>query len=81
MKHADPLDQASELQEAHNDESIRKARLAAAPEQVRDINGNWPTLECVDCGEDIEEIRLEMGRIRCFSCQSSLERDRKMRGR
>ena len=81
MQYADPLDQASALQEAHNDESLRKARLAAAPEQVRDLNGNWPTLECVDCDERIEEHRLEMGRIRCFACQTALERENRLRGR
>ena len=67
------------LQDVHNEESVRKARLLARPEQVRDLNGNWPTLECVDCGELIEEVRLEMGKVRCFSCQSFLE-DQRRRG-
>ena len=49
----------------------------AAPEQKQDESGAWETEECVDCGEDIEEQRLAMGKVRCFSCQSIKEKKEK----
>ena len=72
-KAADPIDQASNLEILHTDRSIAKARLGAKPEQVC-INGVWETESCVDCGDGIEHERLEMGKVRCFSCQDLKER-------
>ena len=73
---ADVLDYAALLADSQARESIQSIRRAAAPEQ-QCINGEWETEVCVDCEEPIEPGRLEMGRIRCFSCQSLLERKRR----
>lgn len=72
-KHSDPLDQASHLADLHNMQSLEMARLKAAPEQVQDADGNWPETECVDCGEDIGEVRLSLGKVRCIGCQEAKE--------
>lgn len=70
----DPIDRAADISEEHNQDCIDAARRAAAPEQVRGPDGAWSVVECVDCGEDIEPLRLEAGRVRCFSCQELKER-------
>lgn len=75
-KFADELDRASAIEQAANEECVAKARRAAGPEQEC-INGKWETEECRDCGELIEPGRLQMGKCRCFQCQSALELRRK----
>ena len=81
MGWADPMDQASELETVHNATALSAARAKNKPEQEQAPDGTWETTECVDCGEDIEPKRLEMGRIRCFHCQNTLEKKRRMYGR
>lgn len=87
MKFSDPLDQASHLEQIHNEAAIEEHRRKLAPEQVKQlmiVDGeevmDWPHKFCIneDCGEPIEPQRLEAGRVRCFSCQSlKEERDAK----
>lgn len=77
---ADPLDQASHLADMANEEAVAETRRRAAPEQVQNPDGSWPSPECCDCGEDIEPARLEMGKIRCFACQDALEKRNKQFG-
>lgn len=36
----------------------------------------YVTLECAECGADLEEFRLKKGRSRCVDCQEVLERRR-----
>lgn len=79
--YADEIDRAAAISEEHNAECVEAARRAAAPEQTRLPDGSWETTECVDCGEDIEPGRLDMGKVRCFSCQSELEHVRKQYAR
>lgn len=74
----DELDRAAHLTEMQNEAAVEEARWKARPEQERNPDGTWPTEVCVDCGDDIEPARLEMGKIRCFRCQSNLERNRKL---
>ena len=71
---ADIVDSANYLVELHNNAYLAAARAKAAPEQVQLPDGTWPTVECVDCGEDIEKPRLAMGKVRCISCQTHKER-------
>lgn len=78
---ADPLDTASYYEEQRTAEAIQRQSRLAAPEQKRDDDGNWETTECVMCDRPIEEGRLELGKIRCFSCQSALERKGKFYAR
>lgn len=75
-KFADELDRASAVEQASTEESIDRARRAARPEQEC-VDGKWETEECVDCGELIEPGRLQLGKCRCFQCQSMLEVRRK----
>ncbi|MBK6403299.1 MAG: TraR/DksA C4-type zinc finger protein [Rhodocyclaceae bacterium] len=71
---ADDIDRAAFLTEVANESAVANARMKARPEQVRNADGTWPTTECVECGELIEEARLDMGKVRCFECQSTLEK-------
>ena len=73
-KHTDPLDIASEQEEWFRESSVRQAMMASRPEQTKDENGNWEHEECVDCGEDIPEGRLNLGKIRCIDCQELKEK-------
>ena len=76
-KTRDPLDVAQELTEALARAAEEEVRLKARPEQVKDAQGNWHTTSCVDCEEDIESGRLNLGKVRCFSCQDLLEKQRR----
>lgn len=81
MSFSDPIDQGAWLAEMHNEASLAKQREKSKPEQhkvlVKQEDGtevlDWPIKECVDCDEPIEAGRLELARIRCFSCQQALE--------
>lgn len=35
---------------------------------------SWDGETCFDCGDDMMEERIEMGRVRCVHCQSVAER-------
>ena len=71
--YTDPLDHAAHLQEVHNEESLKKVRAGAAPEQVPLPDGTWKHVDCVDCGEPIGDFRLTLGRVRCIDCQTAKE--------
>lgn len=81
---ADPVDVASDGELRNNEEHVRRQRMLAAPEQEQktDSDGKpyWPVTECVDCGEDIEPVRLTHGKVRCFYCQTLKERRTKLYG-
>lgn len=80
MQFSDPIDQGSHLAALHTEEAIKAHARKAAPQQTRNADGTWPITVCVTCGEDIEEKRLEAGRIRCVSCQTWLEKEEKQSG-
>lgn len=75
--HADPLDVATMVSEIATQDALDRTRRLAAPEQVQNADGTWPTTDCVDCGEPIETPRLELGKLRCITCQIALERKQK----
>ncbi len=79
-QHSDPIDQACETEQQMTEASLKNALARARPEQVKGPDGRWPTETCADCLDDIGEARLAMGRIRCFSCQTDVERIRARRG-
>ena len=70
---ADIYDQASDLEASHNEAAVAAARYRNKPEQVQNKDGTWPVLDCIDCGEPIEEQPVHLGRVRCFQCQSLME--------
>lgn len=75
MTEADDLDRASDLAAQRVDDAIKEVRRQALPEQVC-VDGVWPHPECVDCDTEIPKERLELGKVRCVSCQARLERRR-----
>lgn len=70
----DEVDRANELAEMETANSLYLARKKAAPEREPDANGNYPDMECVDCGGEIAAGRLRLGKVRCIGCQTELER-------
>ena len=74
---ADILDQASNVTLASTANQIAHLSYLAAPEQVQNEDGTWPVTECTSCGNDIEEGRLNLGKVRCLRCQETLEKKRR----
>ena len=74
---ADILDQASNVTLASTANQIAHLSYLAAPEQIQNEDGTWPVTECTSCGNDIEEGRLELAKIRCKRCQEILEKKRR----
>lgn len=70
----DEVDQANELAEMETANHLYLARKKAEPEQLPRADGTYAILACVDCGEDIEPGRVQLGKVRCFHCQSDLEK-------
>ena len=64
FEHADLLAEQERLR------AIQAARKRLAPEPRP---ANWNGL-CVDCEDDIPAERLALGRVRCTSCQTLLEK-------
>lgn len=80
LKSADVSDRASAIANLQNSEALKEARSKIKPEQVQNEDGTWPEPDCVDCGEPNSEVRLKMGRMRCFECQTILEKKLKRNG-
>ena len=74
---ADILDQASNVTLASTANQIAHLSHLAAPEQIQNEDGTWPVTECTSCGNDIEEGRLNLGKVRCLRCQETLEKKRR----
>lgn len=72
--YADDLDRAARTTNIANQEAIAARRRKAAPEQVMNKDGTWPTTDCEDCGNPIPEGRLALGRVRCILCQTAKEK-------
>ena len=70
----DEGDMASAYQMRENAMALAKAKAAMAPETHPDFDGE----SCVDCGDDIPKLRLNMGKVRCVHCQTALERKGKL---
>jgi len=69
----DEVDRASELEE----QRIRKSLGAI----VREMRTENPDIECIECGEEIEEERRRIlpSARRCFICQELHERPRRVK--
>lgn len=68
------VDLGNYFADLHNSKSVAAVRALSVPEQTQLEDGSWPTTECVDCGEDIEPVRLALARVRCIYCQTLKER-------
>jgi RNA polymerase-binding transcription factor DksA len=75
---ADELDHTAALSEVLDEARIAEARARNRPEQVQNPDGSWPTIDCIDCGDEIEKRRLALGKVRCILCQEDLEKRRKL---
>ena len=80
VRFTDPLDAANHFADMHNRRSEAAVRAKAAPEQVPNPDGSWPTMTCIDCDEDLNPARLLMGRVRCIACQTCKEKVEARRG-
>lgn len=74
MNESDCLDSAVELTQIRMDDAIKESSRALRPQQIRNDDGTWPVTDCDECGNEIPEGRLLMGKIRCVYCQDRLER-------
>lgn len=68
-RHADPIDEAAALTASLTEGAVEAARRASAPETHPDFDGS----SCVDCGNDIPQGRLVLGKVRCVECQGAKE--------
>lgn len=73
----DEADIASALEMGFIAQALEAHKAKVAKETHPDFDGE----NCLDCGEEIPELRLSMGRIRCVYCQEALERKNKLHGR
>ena len=67
---ADPLDEATALTATMTAHAVAAARAANSPQYHPDFDGE----SCIQCGDEIPQDRLAMGKIRCVACQSALEK-------
>ena len=74
MRDADDLDRAADLTQLRRDDAVAEVQRKLLPQQVQNPDGSWPQPDCDDCGVEIPEARLAMGRIRCVFCQDRRER-------
>ena len=65
----DEADQAAMIQMAENAKALAKVKARLAPEMHPNFDGK----HCIECGDKIPKLRLEMAKIRCVHCQSALE--------
>ncbi len=72
----DEGDIASAIEMGFLAKALEAHKAKVAPEKHPDFDG----VTCLDCGDDIPQVRLSMGRMRCVYCQEILEKKNKMRG-
>lgn len=53
--------------------ALQRHKEKLAPETDPDFDGE----SCITCGNEIPDLRLQMGKIRCVECQEKLERRKK----
>lgn len=71
---SDQIDQAQQINEAHQAASVEAARQKNRPEQIQNPDGTWPHTHCVECEDEIPAGRLALGKVRCVHCQEFLEK-------
>jgi RNA polymerase-binding transcription factor DksA len=73
----DEGDIASALELGFIAQALKKHKEKVAPERHPDFDG----VHCIQCWEDIPQVRLDLGKIRCVHCQAALEKTNKLYGR
>ena len=65
----DPADLADVTIAEHLERSLQQQVGKSAPEFHPEFDGT----NCVECDEEIHPARLQLGRVRCITCQEMLE--------
>lgn len=65
------LEMAERLSASVVEERVQAARVRQCD---RHEFYSWDGETCFDCGEDLPEERVEMGRVRCVPCQTVAEK-------
>ncbi len=73
----DEVDIASALEMGFIAKALEAHKSKVAPETHPDFDGE----SCIDCGDEIPQLRLNMGKIRCVYCQEALEKKNKLHGK
>ncbi len=72
---ADSFDHASVVEQNFRDAAVKAAGWVEPT--PKDFDGET----CYDCGSDIPEGRLALGKFRCIGCQAAREKRYKLGGR
>lgn len=81
VRYADVIDAANSIADLLNRRGVDAARARAVPEQSPDSEGAYAITQCVDCDEDLNAVRLRLGRVRCVACQTNKEKKESQYGR
>lgn len=69
---SDSLDHASDVELAFREKAIEAVRKTERPP------ADFDDKHCTECGGDIPEARLALGKFRCIGCQEIWERQSKL---
>jgi RNA polymerase-binding transcription factor DksA len=78
MKFTDQIDLASHLADLHTEDALKKWKEGQPKGQVPNEDGTYPVTECVICGVEIPELRLQYGFVKCVDCQTDDENRKKL---
>lgn len=70
------LELADEIAEKQRSTGIDMIRQRLAEQTHPDFDGE----NCVECGDTMPALRLQLKRIRCTGCETALEKRKKMFG-
>lgn len=71
---ADIIDDAQGYNELYQQVAFQNQRAKNKPEFDPSFNGK----DCVDCGEPIVALRIQMHKVRCTQCQTDKEKRDKL---
>lgn len=70
---ADEADLAEKNTVAFLTDGLTANAAALRPQHHPDFDG----AHCIECGDDLPAVRLQMGRIRCTECQNARDLNRR----
>lgn len=73
-RYTELIDAAQQQQQENEARALANVRAKLEPQSHPDFDG----LHCVDGGEVIPLARLQMGRVRCVTCQEVKDRGSKL---
>lgn len=75
----DIIDDAQRYNELHHEVVFKNHAIRMLPESHPNFDGTHCVEE--DCGVQIPQARLAMGKVRCVDCQTLIEKRHKMEGK